>query len=143
MFCSLWEETPWGAVLQRIKVPFMPFELYWKTFRQVTWCNHCLRLPCIALLLQLFKGTACFWDEIEKRENRTLLEVVNSFRCVGARCSSLPKAPHHLLLRSSHAPDFCGSSEERCFCILSSAQILTDASRNMDVGLDVPPGKDS
>jgi len=29
IFCSLWEKTPWGAVLQRIKVPFMPFELYW------------------------------------------------------------------------------------------------------------------
>lgn len=49
MFCSLWEETLWGAVLQRIKVPFMPFELYWKTFRQVTLCNHCLR-ACLVLL---------------------------------------------------------------------------------------------
>lgn len=29
VFGSLWEGTPWGAVLQSIKVPFMPFELYW------------------------------------------------------------------------------------------------------------------
>lgn len=54
MFCSLWEETPWGAVLQRIKVPFMPFELYRKIFRQVTWCDHCLRAQ---LELFFFSGS--------------------------------------------------------------------------------------
>lgn len=38
---------------------------------------------------------------------------------------------------------FCGSCEERCFCLLSSAPILADAGKDMDVDLRVPVGKDS
>lgn len=146
MFCSLWEETPWGAVLQRIKVPFIPFELYRKIFRQVTWCDHCLRAWLgFALLLWLFKGTVCLWDEIEKQENRTLLEVVNFFRCVWARCSSLAKAAHHC--RSGLLTHLIFWEFWRTLLLYFLFSPNSDwcwiVGRNMDVGLDVSSGKDN
>lgn len=110
----------WGPVyaLWTVQENLQTGYMVWPLLKSLTW---------IALLLWLFEGTVCLWDEIEKQENSTLLGVVNSFRCVWASPSSLPKALHHLLLRSFHAPDFCGNSEELCLCIPSSAQILADA----------------
>ena len=73
-----------------------PFYAFWTVLVNLQ-TGYTVRLllksfPWITLSLWLFKGTVGLWDETESRENRTLLEIVNSSRCVWARCSSLPKA---------------------------------------------------
>lgn len=105
MFCSLWEETPWGAALQRIKVPFMPFEMNWWAFRQVTVWPLLRSSPWISVFRSGSSRDLYVLGIKLRTEIKTSLEVVNSSRCMWTRCSSLPQAMCCSLLTStSHVP---------------------------------------
>lgn len=130
--CTSKNEGPFYA-LWTVLVNLQTGYTVWPLLKSSLW---------ITLSLWLFEGTVGLWGEIEKKRKENLFRN-REFLWMCVSEMQFPARSSALLVTHRYFSRTCASFAEHCFCILSSAPILTDAGRSMAVGPGVPVGKGS